>query len=741
MKNRILKTLTSLVLVAMMVATLIPAMLVGTFAADYEKATELTANGTYVITYTTKNGDFAASAYTASNPSKWVNRVAKDSGWTLTDGIVATENAALTWEISEIDVEGTIYYTIKNLSDNKYLKWTANTNGIAVVDTANANCYWNAVFAADGTVQFFSTDGTVKLADNVSASGIRAYKIATVDNNTSGGYVSGFVLYKAATGGACDEGHTDVEPADCVCDVCGSNIPHDWVDDSVVTPAGCMTEGSMSQKCSVCGTASEVTVVIPATGHNFVGGKCTACGEKELASFNKYTDAIVPGAYIIVANDGAVNTTVNSGRLQYDAVTVAGDAIKPINGIIVWDFVKVVIGEVEYYTIQNRETGEYMVSTGAKNKADVKEYADAAAASADDKALWIVTGGEEATIVNKYNSENSINSTLRRNDSYGFACYGDSTGVLPTLYKAPEDAPAAPSISTWSISLRGDIGVNLYYTVDEAWLAENAGAKIVALIGGNEIASYDITAAGRLAVRCAVAPTQLNETITLNVVTADGTTVATETAKVGDYKAKVEAKYNADTLAKYDELIAILDALEIYGQAAAGYKTGAAADVAVDKTAFDNFLYSYSGVNTFYNTTFESALKFDSITATLDSTCALNIYFQAMPEGMTYSDYQLTLLKGEDITNLEFVFENHDLSRYMDETRECLTIGGLLVTDFDTILRVRVANGIYAGSVDISMLRCIAALGKSDAYATDANLQNLLASLYNYYKATEAYFA
>ena len=51
----------------------------------------------------------------------------------------------------------------------------------------------------------------------------------------------------------------------------------------------------------------------------------------------------------------------------------------------------------------------------------------------DNKALWTVSDNYD--FVNKYNSDNNINSYLRNNGTYGFACYGTSTGGALSLYK------------------------------------------------------------------------------------------------------------------------------------------------------------------------------------------------------------------------------------------------------------------------------------------------------------------
>ena len=138
-----------------------------------------------------------------------------------------------------------------------------------------------------------------------------------------------------------------------------------------------------------------------------------------------YTGELVEGDYLIVYDGGAMNTTVESDRLQYEAVTATNNVIVTDNAEIVWHIAQ----SGQYWTIYNADAEAYAASTGAKNKAQMLTD------GTDDKALWTVSGTETYEFVNKQNAANNVNANLRKNGTYGFACYATSTGGALSLYK------------------------------------------------------------------------------------------------------------------------------------------------------------------------------------------------------------------------------------------------------------------------------------------------------------------
>ena len=148
--------------------------------------------------------------------------------------------------------------------------------------------------------------------------------------------------------------------------------------------------------------------------------------------FEKYSGAITEGDYLIVYNNGAMKNTVSSDRLQYTTVTVSNNKISNPNASLIWH----IAPSGNYWTIYNANVGKYAAGTGVKNKAQLLT------SGTDNNSLWTVSGTSTYEFVNKANKTAGVNSNLRRNGTYGFACYGTGTGGALTLYKKVTAAPS-----------------------------------------------------------------------------------------------------------------------------------------------------------------------------------------------------------------------------------------------------------------------------------------------------------
>ena len=185
-------------------------------------------------------------------------------------------------------------------------------------------------------------------------------------------------------------------------------------------------------------------------------------------TFELFSGELVEGDYVIYYGDGAMNTTVESDRLQYAEVTPTEDKITNPDASIIWHIAQ----SGEYWTIYNSAAQAYAASTGAKNKAQM--LAD----GTDDKALWTVSGEATYEFVNKQNTTNGVNANLRKNGTYGFACYSSTqsgTGPLTLYKKKIEGQPATPTFSisggkytsAQSVELScATEGAAIYYTTD-----------------------------------------------------------------------------------------------------------------------------------------------------------------------------------------------------------------------------------------------------------------------------------
>lgn len=153
--------------------------------------------------------------------------------------------------------------------------------------------------------------------------------------------------------------------------------------------------------------------------------------------YELYSGTITEGDYVIVYSGGAMNNTVSSNRLQITDVTITNNKISNPAAAIVWH----IAASGDYWTIYNANVSKYAAGTGTKSQAGLL------ASGTDDKSLWTVTGTSTYNFVNKYNNSNSVNAYLRRNTTYGFACYASGTGGSLSLYKKVEAAGAATTVT------------------------------------------------------------------------------------------------------------------------------------------------------------------------------------------------------------------------------------------------------------------------------------------------------
>ena len=147
-------------------------------------------------------------------------------------------------------------------------------------------------------------------------------------------------------------------------------------------------------------------------------------------AFALYSGAITEGDYVIVyntddyKNEAMIAESTGSNRLSFTDISYENGNVVGPDATAVWH----IAPSGNYWTLYNEENGTYAGSTGTKNQAKP-------VTSVTDNALWTVTGNSTYEFVNKANAAKSINANLRRNGTYGFACYSTSTGGALTLYK------------------------------------------------------------------------------------------------------------------------------------------------------------------------------------------------------------------------------------------------------------------------------------------------------------------
>lgn len=187
-------------------------------------------------------------------------------------------------------------------------------------------------------------------------------------------------------------------------------------------------------------------------------------------NFELYSGDLTEGDYIIFYGDKAMKATVSNNRLQYIEVKPENNRISTTESSIVWH----IAASGDYWTLYNANAKKYAAGNGTKNQAGLLDDAT------DDKALWSVSGTETYDFVNKANAAGKVNSTLRNNTTYGFACYATGTGGPLYLYKKVDsatptcDAPTfSPAAGTFTSAQEVAIsttteGATIFYTLDES---------------------------------------------------------------------------------------------------------------------------------------------------------------------------------------------------------------------------------------------------------------------------------
>ena len=158
-------------------------------------------------------------------------------------------------------------------------------------------------------------------------------------------------------------------------------------------------------------------------------------------TYTLYTGSIVEGDYLIVADDAAMKASIASNRFGYTNVAVVSNSISTSDASIVWH----IAPSGDYWTFYNEDAAQYAGGNGTKNQGALLDDASG------DGAKWTIVSGASPVITNYGNDKAGVNATLRRNDTYGFACYGTSTGTAPVFYKY--DDPSAKVVKALKTSI------------------------------------------------------------------------------------------------------------------------------------------------------------------------------------------------------------------------------------------------------------------------------------------------
>ena len=198
---------------------------------------------------------------------------------------------------------------------------------------------------------------------------------------------------------------------------------------------------------------------------------------------------LVEGDYLITYDGAAMKASVSNNRLQYSEITLTDDAVVDPAANIIWH----IAPNGDYWTLYNADVEKYAGGNGTKNQAAL--YAD----STTNNSKWTVSGSETFEFVNKANAAAKVNSNLRRNGTYGFACYSTSTGGALTLYK--KQSGDDPVVELPTVTLKGSFdnwGDGVVLTPSANKLHASATINIVAgsyefkvLLGTNDWRGLD----------------------------------------------------------------------------------------------------------------------------------------------------------------------------------------------------------------------------------------------------------
>ena len=349
------------------------------------------------------------------NSTAWTNNTPNDD----------PSHQRMTWIAADNNYQytmsnGTKYYSFSGMKNDPFPYGSVNAFGKNT--TPAATLYNNN---SDGTKYLDSSiehitqngDGTISFDFNGESNEIPADPAIVADESLTFSTAAGSSQTKQLE--VMSEGLTEditltLTDANGVFSLGGTSISKSLEEATVDVTFSPTAAGSYTGTITLASAGAEtVTVQLSGTATD---------GATPSNAFTLITNAsdLVEGDYIIVYDNGAMNTTVSGNRLQYTEVTPANDVITTDNAAIIWH----IAPSGNYYTIYNAGVGKYAAATGSNNQAQLL------ASGTDDKSLWSVMTGATFDFQNKSNSR-----YLRRNGTYGFACYSNQTGGKLSLYK------------------------------------------------------------------------------------------------------------------------------------------------------------------------------------------------------------------------------------------------------------------------------------------------------------------
>ncbi len=279
----------------------------------------------------------------------------------------------------------------------------------------------------------------------------------------------------------------------------------------------------------------------------------------------------------------------------------------------------------------------------------------------------------------------------------------------------------SPALTTWSISLKGDIALHASYEIPKAWLDDHPTAKVTfAWKDGDTIVTHNAVARENT-YTCHITPANIHATV--RVCLMEGTAILQENEmSVAEYCHRVQS-LSADTLgitqAQLAALTPLANAIIAYGNAA---------DQLGDPNALLGTAPDFEGVSAAVITGNQDI--FSGVQAVLHTKATLKLNLNT---SLLQSDYRITVWQDGVTEPLKWGAPMDCLT-----PEKQLVITGISATDFHTPFTVTVtdSNGDPVAQIRFSLNSYLADLYEKTATASE---KNLIAAAYLYGSAADGY--
>ncbi len=297
-----------------------------------------------------------------------------------------------------VKIEGSTTYSIKSYS-NYYIGNNTTSNKLVSNQTT---AYKNAISLDE--------NGNVQIEDEKAARYLR-YNSATGDSNLRFRYYKStsqqpICLYKLVNENQTDCEHTDTK--------------------ETITPAKCTEDGAKVVVCNDCGKTID-NIPILATGHDYVDGACSVCGEKEPQeiTYKLVTDVadLMVGDKIIVVGKNttenktyALNKTQNTNNRGQVEITVDSNTVKAMENDENIEQIEIEAGSVAGTFAFKTDEGYLYAASSDKNYLKSQN-------TLSDNGSWNVEIAESGVATVKAQGDETHNWLRYNQSSDVFACY------------------------------------------------------------------------------------------------------------------------------------------------------------------------------------------------------------------------------------------------------------------------------------------------------------------------------